>query len=139
MSNLSTPQPQLRNPYKLGSLRPALVHVQSDIQIDDYNRIYFCSPFRGTQDAVISSLLQKLSEAVQTEIPETLPQHERETRLTKLIHGATFPRISGTGRDQDERRGTGGSLQDSASPSVGPSSAPSGKNSGRKKDRGQTA
>ncbi len=93
----------MQNPYKTGRVTEPLTHVQSDISTNDWERIYLCSPFRGMQDAIIASLLKKLSNEVLNQIPTTLEQHERERRLITLIRGCSFPSVDGTGHVDDER------------------------------------
>lgn len=102
----------IQNPYKHGHTRPALTHLQCDVKTTDWDVIYRCYPYRGTQDNILSMFIHKLAIEVRKQQIHTLPHEQQEQSLEQLIRGCSFPSINGHGHLEDEQKPVGSLLRD---------------------------
>ena len=94
---------KLINPYKTKEHHQQCRKIIADVGQEDWDHIFNACPMRGSQDAIIGSLVHAFAQAIKN---HNLPKHYEPTNpsiIEGLLQGITFPSTNRPRRDQARR------------------------------------
>lgn len=80
---------RLANPYKLDESLPPLIHLQVDVSVADWEKVFLAFPYRGLQDKLLSVLFQAFITEASKHL-EPIPNPDNEAKLLQILSNLNF-------------------------------------------------